>query len=102
MGLRSLASRLGFAAWRRIRCLCRALLPHTCGPAPEAPLTPPRSLGQTRPPPDFDHIGRGRTMPGTGCIVAAVETASGTKAVRRGAPRSGAARAAAPARARTC
>ncbi|GBF89918.1 phosphoglycolate phosphatase [Raphidocelis subcapitata] len=33
---------------------------------------------------DFDHIGRGRTMPGTGCIVAAVETASGVKAINVG------------------
>ncbi|KAI8467196.1 MAG: HAD-like domain-containing protein [Monoraphidium minutum] len=33
---------------------------------------------------DFDHIGRGRTMPGTGCLVAAVETGSGVKAVNVG------------------
>ncbi|KIY95479.1 pyridoxal (pyridoxine, vitamin B6) phosphatase [Monoraphidium neglectum] len=33
---------------------------------------------------DFDYIGGGRTMPGTGCIVAAVETASGSKAVNVG------------------
>ena len=33
---------------------------------------------------DFDHIGRGRTMPGTGCLVRAVEVASGKTAVNVG------------------